>query len=46
MKCPKCSELIFQMSGVRIEGHPEHSLYLCFNCKEWRDEKGNFVQTI
>jgi hypothetical protein len=44
--CPKCKEFMPMMSGVRIEGHPEHPLFLCFNCKCWFDKDGNFIQTI
>ena len=48
MKCPKCKDFIPQMSGVRFvdDMHGKGSFYLCFNCKEWFNEKGEFVQTI
>ncbi len=46
MNCPNCNELLIQMSGVRLQGHRQKHLWLCFNCKEWRDRNGEFVQTI
>lgn len=46
MKCPNCGETIFQMSGVKLAGHKQRHLWLCFKCKVWRDRNGEFVQTI
>jgi hypothetical protein len=44
--CPHCNEFMPQMSGVRIEGHDDYPLMLCFKCKSWFNMKKEFVQTI
>lgn len=44
--CPKCKQFMPQMSGVELRGHNGKHYYLCFNCKCWFNEKGEFEQTI
>ena len=46
MNCPKCGEFMSEMSGVKFDNHAGNHFYLCFKCKCWYNDKGEFQQTI
>jgi len=46
--CAQCNSSfnVIQASGARLDNHSDYPIFLCWECKSWLNEEGEFLNTI